>query len=170
MRVIDQTAGTIVQRLPRLRICRDSVVNHNFLMALQAQQSLRDLPATEVRFAKNGLCWQTSAHFNLGTDTRIDIVRCCCSSRQQFTPLLMGKLFPVAIWIKNNSARDGVLLRRIAKDESITEERKYQRLYFYLGNCLFAGFEGRLSEKRNLRRESRRAVVEINRSTVLGRV
>ena len=127
MRVIDQTAGTIAQRLPGLRIRRDSVVNHNFLMALQAQQSLRDLPATEVRFAKNSLFWRKTAQRNFGVNAKIDIVRCCCSRRQQFTPLLMGKLFPVAIWIKNNSARDGVLLRCIAKDKSITKKRKDRR-------------------------------------------
>jgi len=34
------------------------------------------------------------------------------------------KFFPVAIWIKNESASNGVLFRCIAKNEAVTEEGK----------------------------------------------
>ena len=102
-------------------------MNDNFLKALQAQQGFSDLGAAEVRSAKDTLYRHKSAQSNFGANTKIDIIRGRSPSHQQFAFLLVTRFFSVAIWIKNYSARDCVLLRCIAKDESITEKRKDRR-------------------------------------------
>jgi len=105
-------------------------MNHNFMALLQLLKSFADLVSTEVRFAKNGLSWHEPIRGNFGANAKIDIVRRAGACSKQFA-LRRGATFAsIAIWIEDNSASDGVLFRRVAKNKSIASKRKYGQLQF----------------------------------------
>ena len=80
-----------------------------------------------------------------------------------------AKFAPVAIWIEDNSARDGVLFGRVAKNKSIAEERESGGLQSYLRDCSLTGFKRAVLEQIDFRRQSRCAVMQIHRSPILER-
>src|SRR6266566_2960084 len=136
-------------------------MNDNFVVALQAQQSVRDLGATEVRFVKNSLSPRETVHLNFGVNAKIDIVRRAGPRGEQFAVRCAANFAPVAVWIEDNSARDGVLFGGVAKNKSIAEKRKYRGCQFHLRDCLLTRFKHAVFKQINFCWKSRCAVMQV---------
>src|SRR6266498_1811024 len=107
--IVDEPSGAISQSIPCAGICRDFVVNDNFLIAFQAQDGISDLAVAKARFIKETLSRHKAAQSNLRTHPSMDIIWSYGATHQQCAFRLIAKFR--AICIKHNSASESLLFR-----------------------------------------------------------